>query len=103
MPPGLNKCTALNIPEGLLLVVAAHPDDETLGLASFLPKWSSRVLIVHLTDGAPRNEQDAHTAGFNTAAEYAEARRKEVVNTLALAGIDEQKIQSFGFPDGALI
>lgn len=92
----------LDVRDGPVLVVAAHPDDETIGVGSFLPDWGARVRVVHLTDGAPRNGNDARAAGFRCAAEYAQARREEAVNALALAGLRQEQILSFGYPDQEL-
>ena len=37
-----------------LAIVAAHPDDETVGAAGLLLS-AGRAAVVHLTDGAPRD------------------------------------------------
>ena len=66
-------------------LVAAHPDDETIGFGASL-RLFPRMLLVHVTDGAPRNLQDARDAGFDTAAEYAQARRRELAAALKEAG-----------------
>ncbi len=60
-----------------LILVAAHPDDETVGAGGLLP--CLRLLkIVHITDGAPRSSGDAKRAGFRNREEYAAARRDEL-------------------------
>ena len=56
------------------MIVAAHPDDETLGIGSLLCLLDE-ALLVHVTDGAPRDGADARVHGFATCAEYADAAR----------------------------
>jgi len=64
------------------MIVVAHPDDETMGMGAQLCRLDD-ALLVHATDGAPRDECGARAAGFASATEYAAARKAEVRAALA--------------------
>lgn len=83
------------------LLVAAHPDDETIGAGALLRRRPN-IKVIHVTDGSPLNTGDALAAGFTTREEYAEARRKETVQALAQAGVPEDAITTLHFTDQQL-
>ena len=56
-----------------MVIVAPHPDDEIIGAGAHMPAIRD-LWIVHATDGAPRNMQEARKNGFATREEYAQAR-----------------------------
>jgi LmbE family N-acetylglucosaminyl deacetylase len=68
-----------------IALVAAHPDDEILWLGTRL-KYLRRLRLIHLTDGAPRDLQDAQRAGCSTWQEYARLRRIELYRALEVSG-----------------
>jgi LmbE family N-acetylglucosaminyl deacetylase len=72
--------------EAPVAMVVAHPDDETIGAGALLHLFR-RLVLVHVTDGAPRNLRDAQAAGFSSAADYAAARRGELDAALRLGGV----------------
>lgn len=79
-------------------VIVAHPDDETIGLGGQLPRFLNAV-VVHVTDGAPRDLADAERLGFATREAYAAARRRELEAALALAGIGGERLIGLGVVD----
>jgi LmbE family N-acetylglucosaminyl deacetylase len=84
------------IDEPIALVVA-HPDDETLAAGGSLHLFR-RLLLVHVTDGAPRGLGDAAREGFAGPAEYAAARARELDAALALSGAMPELV-SLGIAD----
>jgi N-acetylglucosamine malate deacetylase 2 len=81
-----------------LVIVVAHPDDEVIALGAQLPRLQ-KATIIHITDGAPRNEFDSKAAGFETRVEYARARRAEFYAALSIAGISPLQTCSLDIVD----
>ena len=80
------------------LLVFAHPDDEIVGLGARIARYGSGCLV-HVTDGAPRDEHDSHGYGFANWERYAAARNAELARALELAGIPEMERVSLDIPD----
>jgi N-acetylglucosamine malate deacetylase 2 len=81
-------------------VVVAHPDDETIGCGALLRRLAGVTLIV-VTDGAPRNPDEARRHGFAGIEEYAWARLRELDAALALANVGGRHVIRFGLFDQA--
>lgn len=84
-----------------VLVAVAHPDDEVLGCGALLARLAAMrvVRVVHVTDGAPRNGDDARRHGFASRDGYAAARAAEARSALAMAGVGAEAVSSLGVPD----
>jgi N-acetylglucosamine malate deacetylase 2 len=80
------------------LLVFAHPDDETVALGARLGRFRSAHLV-HVTDGAPRNEQDSQAQGFASLADYRVARAAEINRMIAMAGISQIGRDNLNFAD----
>lgn len=80
------------------MMVFAHPDDEVIALGARLPRYHFS-LIVHITDGAPRNGKDRQDHGFSTLEEYRDCRRKELYRALEISGLESTPRLSFQLPD----
>jgi LmbE family N-acetylglucosaminyl deacetylase len=79
------------------MVVVAHPDDETVGASSLLPRLK-HAHFVYVTDGAPRDGLDAARHGWS-AMEYRDVRRRERASVFALCGIATTRIVDLDCPD----
>jgi LmbE family N-acetylglucosaminyl deacetylase len=82
-----------------VVVVVAHPDDEAIGAGAVLRGFPD-VTVVHVTDGAPLDEEYAQRRGYESRDAYARARRDEVVAALSVIGLPEARIRSLGLVDG---
>jgi N-acetylglucosamine malate deacetylase 2 len=93
----------INIPELIpVLIIAGHPDDEVIGAGSILKKIQN-IKIVHVTDGAPCNNYDAHKNGFKDKNEYSSARYNEMLSVLQLLSVNRENYSMIGLPDQGLI
>lgn len=82
-------------------IVVAHPDDETLFCGALLARLDDAVLI-HVTDGAPADMDDARRLGFATRDSYAAARAVELDAALAALGFRGER-RGYGVPDKAAV
>ena len=82
-----------------MALVVAHPDDETIGAGASLHLFR-RLLLLHVTDGAPGGNDDARRAGCADLAEYAALRRAELAAALLRGGVTAE-LATLGFPDQA--
>lgn len=81
------------------VVVVAHPDDEAIGVGARL-KSLPDAIIVHVTDGAPRDPVYAQKKGFATREEYSRARQDELAAALKLVGVGPERTRCLNVVDG---
>jgi len=77
-------------------LVVAHPDDETLALGGLFACVPG-LLLVHVTDGAPRTLPDAVRRGGVAA--YAASRAAELEAALVIAAVPRLRRVALGIPD----
>ncbi|HEY2012871.1 MAG TPA: PIG-L family deacetylase [Bryobacteraceae bacterium] len=94
--PGMKPVSQLL--RGPIAIVAAHPDDETVGAGSSISKLD-RTVLIHVTDGAPRDMRDAAANGFSTREEYASARRQEFLDALRAGNLLPEETHALGYAD----
>lgn len=81
-----------------VVIVTAHPDDETVACGALLLRLRGAQLVV-VTDGAPRDLADARTLGFDSADRYAAARRRELFNALSIVGLARSDVTELHLAD----
>jgi LmbE family N-acetylglucosaminyl deacetylase len=84
------------VPKALLIF--AHPDDEAVALGARLGRFSA-AHFVHITDGAPRDEQDSKAHGFASWNDYRQARSEELRRALSTASVPESNCLCLDIPD----
>lgn len=83
---------------GRILVIAPHPDDETIGCGGMVARWAGSgadIEVVGLTDG------EATIGGRGGAGATATARRREAA--LAAGALGVGGVVTPGLPDGRLL
>jgi N-acetylglucosamine malate deacetylase 2 len=86
------------VPLPTSILVFAHPDDEVIALGARLGRFQS-AHIVHVTDGAPRNEQDSRAHSFASLEEYRRARTEELRRAMERAGLRGVSSECLGISD----
>ena len=103
VPPG-------EVPPEKILIVAPHPDDETLTAAGVIARSVKqgipvRVVVVTCGDGFPK-AASALTGKRNPGAEdfleLGKTRQKEAAAAVKVLGLPEKDLIFLGYPDGAL-
>ena len=77
-------------------LVVAHPDDETLALGGMFSCFPG-LLLLHVTDGAPRALPDAARHGGPAA--YGALRAAELERAMAVANVPGLQRVALGLPD----
>jgi len=87
-----------------IVLVAAHPDDETIGAGATLGTLAAlgaRVRVLHVTDGAPREPSLRPALADRSREAAAAVRRAELAAALRAGGLDPAAVleASLGVPD----
>ena len=81
-----------------VMVLVAHPADESLGAAGLLSRLTD-PWVVCLTDGAPRDRRFIPKGVPSSLSGYAKRRRQELRAALALAGVGLDRVLQLDVPD----
>jgi len=81
-----------------VMVLAAHPDDESLGAAGMLARLSD-PWVVCLTNGAPRDKRFVPAGAPASLSSYARLRRRELQEALQIAGVGADRMLQLDVPD----
>jgi N-acetylglucosamine malate deacetylase 2 len=86
-------------PAPRVLVFAAHPDDDVIGLGGQLHRVAAETHVAIVTDGAPDAPDYYRSLGFERRVEYAAARHAEAASALSLAGVPERHLHELALVD----
>ena len=81
-----------------VLLVVAHPDDETVSAGGLLPRLRRSSLLC-VTDGSPASLDDARRAGCHSRRQYARLRAGELHRAASLVGIPPGRVTILGVAD----
>jgi len=81
-----------------VVILAAHPDDETIGASALLARFPF-AHVIFLTDGAPRDAKLWPPDMRGSREDYANTRREEAERALAYAGLCGEQISWLGGMD----
>jgi LmbE family N-acetylglucosaminyl deacetylase len=87
---------------GPVLLVCAHPDDETLFATSVLLRQARDLFVLHLTDGAPDDPQ-ARAPGRDDRTAYAAERQRELARAFDILGLSPRQHASMDIVDQCLV
>jgi N-acetylglucosamine malate deacetylase 2 len=74
-----------------VMVLAAHPDDETIGASVLLARLPDSI-VIYLTDGAPHDPRFWTGGSYDSREQYAQTRQAEALHALAHAGIAQHRV-----------
>lgn len=83
---------------GECVILAAHPDDETVG-AAWLLQHVPICTVLHLTDGAPLDRSLQNEDALRTRQAYARIRRREALRAMDVVQIPQERVRCLGAVD----
>ena len=75
-------------------VIVAHPADEVIGAGCLISKLVE-VSVLHVTDGATRDDRTAQSLGYKDWQDYARKRKEETAAALSLVQVRPDQIVEF--------
>ena len=81
-----------------ILIVAPHPDDETLGCGGLMAKFANQCDVLLLTDGRKGKSEQRK---FITDTEITAIRKQELKHALEIAGV--KNLYCLDIPDSSLV
>ena len=81
-----------------ILILAAHPDDETIGASVLLSRFPESS-VAFLTDGAPQDTRLWSAGVHGSREDYAETRRQEAHHALKYVAVPAQRVFWLGGVD----
>lgn len=94
----LKRAETTGFPEGNVLIVAPHPDDEVFacgGLIAYKINAGEKVDVLFMTKG----EMSYETENHSIVSQISETRFKTAYQALRLLGVDERNIHWFNYKD----
>lgn len=85
-----------------VLVFAAHPDDDVLGVGTTITRHSlngENVKVVFVTNGTGRSGESWHLK-VSESKKKSEIRYREAIQALSIINIPKESIFCLGYPDG---
>lgn len=86
---------------GAVLVVAPHPDDESLGCGGLIARLCGAGVPVHIVAVSDGTQSHPGSRRFDAAARRA-LRQAELVQAAAHLGVPAEQVSAMGLPDGAV-
>lgn len=90
----------LCLSEGSVLVIAPHPDDETIGCGGVMASLCAqgrKVNVIIVTDGSSSTKSSVITPE-----ELAAIRRQESLNALKVLGLSQENVYFLSYPDNQI-
>ena len=84
---------------GVVMILAAHPDDEVIGASSVVSRAGSSAYVAFLTDGAPLDPALWSSHQELSRSDYATLRWREAIAAMTLAGVPSKRIFCLGSVD----